>query len=650
VTRVSSHLKEAGRGQLAVMFILVLLALAVLACGYGAVALLVVSLVFGVVVGSRRLALPLTIAIVWIWTLAAIVGYAILIRPVVPFRGLIEPMDAVLSVIPLGVGYVLFVVSKHFECPGKRTSPLRGNPQLILGVLSGAIIVVFCSLLAVKRFGFTGIAWALGGDARNMLMIYSEHNAAVLAGGSLVGIASPHSAFLGLLDIAYSNPMAQIRWIEGSLEPLVLGLFLVTLLAIVMMCVSSACLMWQATGRTFRPSALAITGASVVPLAGVGIGVGLQDGFLTALLAISVVTFSIQLSICAQQYSNVRIIQILSLTTLAAAVLVLMFLWAYIAITVAVIFSVLLIRSIFKASITWRIAASSLTVVACFMLWPIVRPMGQYALTSERLLAFGSIAAPATILLFVAPLIVYSVVRVFSEIEGSGVQLRIFFPYFCATFCAISVVVFIAYFSPGPPVWPYYAAKISWIWIASTSALIFLPVALLDRVFSERKAAQNNLLQSDGVQRFLISCKIPIVVLVVLVLAMVQQVSPVSSPVLAFNPLPLSYSSPIADGWGSPSPLSLDGALTAATLGKPTVVWGIGGPGGDRLANFWLDLQEVNKRDDFRGWAYYETGTLDSLCDLLHRDESRTVVTRDPNLGSSIIEQCGITPSIELLQ
>jgi hypothetical protein len=144
---------------------------------------------------------------------------------------------------------------------------------------------------------------------------------------------------------------------------------------------------------------------------------------------------------------------------------------------------------------------------------------------------------------------------------------------------------------------------------------------------------------------------VPLAATALVTLFFIQQVSPVWSPLVSYSLLPRSWDSLILSGWSAPSVPAVDYALRVGETGKPAVIWNVTDAGNDRIANFLLDLYPQNQADDFKGWAYFQTPDISSLCDLLKRDPTRTVFTRDVLLPESISANCGIEdPQFEVIR
>jgi hypothetical protein len=387
-----------------------------------------------------------------------------------------------------------------------------------------------------------------------------------------------------------------------------------------------------------------VIGASLAPLFGVGIGIGLQDGFVSALLAIAIVTLSLTLAALAVARDCQPGLRFLVTLTIAIALALLLFTWAYAIVAVVPSLAFVVVWS-WRSWLPWmRFVIVVGSIVAGLGLASFMPRWIHHTININVFAMAGTIVSPNPWLLVVVPIFFGLGAMWFRQRETRRV-----FGLMFATGIAVAVaVVIICYAPPGPPGFPYYAAKLTWIWLASILGLFFVPVAAAfgaRSVVFARLGGFGRSLRGVGITTSALGACL----LTVLVLFGVRFASPLESPVLAAQPLPFGIWSPISRGWVNPAAGAVGVARRAAAFDN-AVVFGITDPGNDRLANFWLDLVPSNQGGDFKGWAYYTAGDLASLCDLLTRDATRTVVTVNPGIAKSIQSSCHIeNPKVQPL-
>ena len=618
----------------------ILVGLALVAClpgllvwaqGGGAAMLVVVAMIIGVGLSGGRLGYPAATAVVVIWTLAAwtVTGEAIRMGP--PSATLWNGVLLGAAFLPILVG---LVVRLAFPDGAVRLAwDLRRRPAVIVGALAGAVAMLGTVGIAAERYGVNGMAWAMSGDARNTMQSALDVFPSVIGGQ---GIATyPMMALYSALAVVGSRPDSTGEPGTATLDHAITTLAAFECGVIALMTIASAGLLIQVMGARRVPLA-AVVGASLAPLLGLGIGIGLQDGFVSAFPAIVIVTLSMTLAAVAADRGCSPGIRFLMAATIVVAAAVLLFTWAFVIVAVVPLLVLVVLWS-WRTSPRWmRLVAIGAAVVAGLGLASFMPEWIRNTLENHVFALSGAIVAPSPWLLVLIP-VFFGACALWQGQQGTRRILL------AATFSGLAVagmVAFICYSADGPPGYPYYAAKLTWIWSASVLGLAFVPVAF---AFS----ADGGLWVSGRPR--LAASAVGAVLLTVLVLIGVRFASPVESPLLAIQPMPFSTTSPIVDGWLRPSVGTVGIARRAAEVDN-AVVFGATDPGDERLANFWLNLVPTNRANDFKGWADLTAGDMASLCDLLNRDPSRTVITANPDLAGTIRTDCGIpNPRVVIL-
>lgn len=609
-----------------VALIVLVVGLAAWVAGYGGWPLVVAALAVGVLIAGRRLGLPAAIALTVIWSLGwwTLVGEVVLMGPASDTAW--QWVLGFSAAGPVAVGFVLHALVPA-DVPRTSVSWRHAAAALV-----GPVAFLIAVGIALRRFGMDGLGWAMSGDARNTIQSAREMFPTVIGGQGIT--IDPTIALYSLLAVIGSRPGG------GGSEPVVFDQAIVTLaatvaIAVVLMCLSSAALLVQAVGDRRVPVA-AVVGASVAPLLGIGIGVGLQDGFVSALMAIVIVTSSLVVAALALAPDCDPRVRLIALASLVVAMGLLLFTWAYASVAVLPLLVAVVVyawRGWDRAPRAIVMVGGALTLAALLSFMP---RWIDHTITNNVFGMTGTIVAPTVWLLLI--IVAALAVPVLLLREDCGRPFLI--AALAAALAVTAFVTLIIYQPPGPPGYPYYAGKLTWVWSAAVLGLAFLPVvyAVDGRADAERTGT------ARGGRAGLCG-----VLLVLMVLMGLRFASSLDSPVLATQPIPPAAFSQIARGWTNPSAAAVSAARQAAQTPN-VVVWDINDPGNDRLSNFWLDLIPSNRGGDLKGWAYLTSGELPSLCDLLSRDPTRTVVTLNPDLEGDIRRTCGIAqPNVRVL-
>jgi hypothetical protein len=607
------------------------LGLIVWASGGGAAILVATAVVTGIVLCAGRLGYPAATAVVVIWSLAVwtVAGEAASVGP--SSATIWNWVFLVAACLPVVVG--LAVRLAFVDGATQLARDLRLRPELIAAALAGTAAMVVAVGVAWKRFGLDGMAWAMSGDARNTIQSAAEMFPEIIGGRGIV--IDPTMTLYSTLAIIGSRPESGFASGAALLDHSIITLATFELGAIALMTIASAGLLVQVAGARQLP-VVAVIAASLAPLLGIGIGVGLQDGFVSAFLAIAIITLSMILAALALGRDCRPGIRLLAAATIAVAVFLLLFTWAYAIAAVVPLLALVLLWSWRTWSRRVRLMVLSAIVVVAAGLGSFLPRWIEHTIGNRVFSMSGTIVAPTTWLLLLIPLIF----GLLALLYGSRDMRRFFL---AATIAGIAVAVTVAvicYSPEGPPGYPYYAAKLTWIWSASVIGLVFVPVALVVRGARRAQEIEAPARRSRNQSDVAVTAAGAILMTLIMLIG-VRFASPLESPVLVIQPMPVALSSPIAKGWSNPAAGAVAIARQAATIDN-AVVFGVTDPGNDRLANFWLDLIPSNRGGDFKGWAYYTTGDITSLCDLLSRDPQRTVVTRDAELEQQIRLTCQI--------
>ncbi len=599
--------------------------------GFGTGALMGVSLIVAVLLVSRRLSPPLAIAYVVIWSYFTWFLVPMVLRVVPLTSSQSEAALLVSTAAPILVGGVLLKCVDD-KGAGQQAVAARTSVAELWSMMSGGLLLLAFAALALLRNGFGGIAWVMSGDARNHVVATSQVFPQGFSGMGLT--TDPTSAFFGLMTTAAVRSPGMPESSVAHVHVMLAGLFAVTLAGAMLTAIANGALLMQFVARLRNRSAVPVLAASLASTSGIGIGVGLLDGFTTAIAVIPLLTLALVIGIGDCQRARAGASSMSGVLALGAGLLVVTFMWSYAAVAIVGIIIAVVWCQWRLWSPLWRainIAVAALTLLVGARLLP---PWVSTVMGNNGLGLPGSIVSPTPYWAVIAPAVVLCTVLVVRDRWLSSAIK----PYLAATCAFVVLLAFMVYQPPGPPQWFYYAAKLTWVWSSATLGLLLLPLCVVASRLRKRtvRAATGVLIGT------------------LLVLLLVRIVSPTDSPVLSFDPISRDIHSNIVDGWNAPNSTSVNVLMKALGASKPVVVSGVVDPGNDRLTNFWLEAdpstREANLADDFRGWAYYEAGDMASLCTLLVRNPSRIVITRDALLETSIQRDCKVPrPDVVLL-
>jgi hypothetical protein len=507
--------------------------------------------------------------------------------------------------------------------------PMLREWRALVAIVSGTVVVISCTAVAYTKFGTASFAWALGGDARNHVIVANKISH---LGGLPPDLLSYYPAFPNaLLALSDQSSRFLIPSSQTSLEHLVLSLGTIYVLAICGWSFLGAAIVWKLVSTTGNHSLVGIAAASLAPLTGVGIGVALRDGYYSAVVTIVFSLATLGLIALAENSSSLRErgwalgIASLGIPVVAAC-------WTPLAVPIAAAWVFIAFRSLRHLTREvsrwiWTVAFLSACVTAM-----VVVPLIRYSLRTGKVTSAGAITPPSPdmILAFVA------IACAFAIITQKTPRPAWHPPAFVvASVVALVIVVAAMAAQPTTDAWAYYPAKLAWAWacIALPLAAGVLSCAAGPLSKSSRCAGGTKMNhRSHSVKRFCV-----FTLLGVGSLFLLQGSSSIPSPFLTFDLLKHQAASPIADGWNAPSASTMNLVFQVSKEPGSSVLWDSIDPSNDRLGNFWLSLsdnQRYNTADwylsPFAQWAYVEVpGDTNSLCELLMQEPGRQLIAPD---------------------
>jgi hypothetical protein len=447
------------------------------------------------------------------------------------------------------------------------------------------------------------VAWTASGDGRNHFL----HTRRVLAEGGIHGDALSsfpvhQNALTALLmDTHGRGELAPGPLLEHDLAAMAQTSLV---LAVAWTLAAPAALVALGPVRT-RAALAALAVASVLPLAGVALGVLLKDGFVSILLLVPLLLSA--LSVLAWLGSGDRPGRgaTLAVGVTSAAIPVVAMTWTPLA----------LVLGCAAVAPWWRTLRSGEHRRTRLLLMAAGAGLGgAYAVhvatsAGGRLVdAGGSITAPSPWWCALVPVLVLVV----AGGRATRARTSAFVPYLVGSLAAAAVTGAAVLAQDDGEYWNYYPAKFAWVWL-----LVGLPLLLAPFAHPRGTGPW----WSGGALAGSLA-----------VLLAAPLLSPLASPVRAL------------DDWQQPTEASL---ALAAELGHPRTRYVVVtvDPIEDRLTNFWLVPYEGDQGPDptntFYAWGYTYSGPLSDVCDLLEVEPDRVVATADPGLEAQLTQECG---------
>jgi len=496
--------------------------------------------------------------------------------------------------------------------------PVRVPSRSVLAALGGGAVLVVAVLLAARNGPYGAVAWTTSGDARNHLL---DARGVIRAGGLhgqwLTGLPMFHEGVMALLLDSHGRGTAS----GGALLRRDLHAYAATSAALAVLWTLATTALLLGFGRIRgRAAPVVVLAASLLPLAGLGLGVAMRDGFVPILLLQPLLLCSLAVLtwLTTTDDTGTPVTVAVGITALALPL----------AATTWTPFFVVLCGA---CAVPWllrlrggRQRAARLALMAAGVLAGSAVCLAVISNTDGFLTLPGSIAAPSPVAAAVLPALVLAMVAG----RWAAARRLAFAPYAAGTLVAAGIVAWsVAEQSPGQA-WNYYPSKVAWIW-----ALVTLPLLLLP--FLRRRPGR--------------------VAGVAVVLVAALALSPVASPVL---PASLGWAQtglnhyPTVGTWTQPTPSALELAVRLGDGRRHYVVYAVD-PAQDRITNFWLAVYTAPPRSYFAdplvGWAYTETGTIQDVCALLGLQPGRVVATADPAAQGQLEAQCGHPVEVRLV-
>ena len=504
---------------------------------------------------------------------------------------------------------------------------------------SGLAIATIIAGLGLTRYVASrgtdyGVAWAMGGDARNHILITRS----LLTDGGLT--ARELRAYPAIVN----NVIALISGAGGrsGLPPGQLMLhdaralaatYVLAGIAVALMLVAALIeLLPRALARDSRlpPSVVVILFACAVTSASpLLLGTGLDGGFVTAYAALPIAIASIVLALrfCSEPSP-------VTFALLGPATTVLLFAWSPLAVVPIVLLVLVTLVGLTRfrrvaggsgrRAPTWDWVAAAVVSLGALLI-----TLGAIAVGWSRLRAqfstTGSITTPQSRVMLLLGLVALAASL---AARGRARRLQLVVPLVVAVAGGITVR-WLASLSSSAAL-SYYAAKSLWLFASCLVWVAFAPALLL--VTDEHRAECRS--GKAEVARVVQAAAWSGVALIVL-----------GFTTTVTDPLPAART-----GWEQPAARTVAETVAAADKYRDFVLWEWS-PGHDRLGNFWAALAWDSTPSgtfvphslpfgSLAAWAYVETGAISNLCTVVRAVPHIAVITRNPNLASQLRKAC----------
>jgi hypothetical protein len=393
----------------------------------------------------------------------------------------------------------------------------------------------------------------------------------------------------------------------------------------------------RASGSSRSPSPALAIAISFLSLTPVVLGIGLNEGFLSAIGALPIVVASTILTLSLSRDAHG-----LGYALLGATVFILFFTWTLMAVVPSAGIAVLVVLHVFELLKTKRIVSmpkfhlrSPRNILYLSLIPVVVIAYGvkkNLALLELQLSANGAIIPPrhSLVVIIVGAIMLTALMIVKTD-------------FWRQLFAVVTIVVvgagtsyLVTRLSTVPGSWNYYAQKSLWVLLAAFLWILFVPIELATSWIARRNSDRHSYLYHSGV--------------------LIQQVVPALLVLYGLNCV-VGLAWPVASamhGWIYPTAKEVAVDVRAGKTSRPFVIWQFLDPNNDRLGNFWSALiwdtntkgQTINfsrKSKDMSAvlWAYYNAPTSPvGLCGYALEAHPLAVYTANRALTGYVQKNC----------
>lgn len=538
-------------------------------------------------------------------------------------------------VVPGAMGFAIWLAA------GRRAKTPNGKPEysrwgVVLAISFGVLAI---AALIASRSEYSGVAWAMSGDARNHATLVRRF---LLEGGLTLGELKRYPAALN----AFASVLAGSANRTGAPGAVILAdahaLAATYVLAAIGVATLLAGALLQFVPKSARrarhlPASIVATVCVAAGLAGSPfiLGLTLTDGFFPAYCALPIALASI---VVALQYLHSPKFGGLLLVTNTAALVLAFIAWTLLAVVPGSLLVLMVAVGISReararnadvapasSATRWQwiaLGAGALSVLGISGVFihflPALKPV---------MILTGSIQRPTnTMLLFLG----LGALGMALLAKRRRVRRQMLAPLAVALGGGLALFWLVQLVGTSAP-WSYYAVKTHWIVSVCLLWLPFLPLVLH---LSRRSAERRNSATARGLTT------VAATAVAVGIVALLGSATSATDPVRS-----------ALRGWHAPSAAVVGEVVTNANAGDSYVLWEWSDPGDDRLGNFWAVLawgtdESANYTTlpgvpgGFYQWAYFEGDAIDDLCALAEGSPGIDVHTHAAQLQAALHDAC----------
>lgn len=534
------------------------------------------------------------------------------------------------------LGAVLLLVSRS-RGRDRTTEWMPSRWGVALSITSGVLAV---AAWIASRGPSYGIAWAMGGDARNHVTVMRQ----ILAdGGITVGFLKTYPAAVNALAavIAGAGDRGQSagQLILNDAHALATT-YLLCAIAIALLLAGALIEILPRAARYGRKLSGPVLVVLFVAAASAGspfvLGMALVDGFFSAYGALAAALAGVVLAL---RFHRAPRVGIACLIPMMAATLLTFVSWTLLVVvpgTLLAEMTVLAIRTMVMSRrevgserwgrlvvLRWANIAGALATVGA-VVGVIVVLMPRFATV---FINAGSSRASYPFMLLVLGLIAAGAGL---SVVSRSARHQMLVPLVVAVAGALTIL-WLTRLPGSGNTWTYYALKANWLVSSSLLWVAFAPIVL----WLARDVESTTLPRRQRLSRFGAASAGAVAVFL-----LVGSATSAPEPVLI-----------AARGWIQPSGEVINEVVRSADNGKPYVLWGWSDVGNDKLGNFWSVLAWAStSAGEYTGlprsqtsyvlWAYFMNGEISQLCALAEGSPGITVYTHVASLSSDLQASC----------
>jgi hypothetical protein len=541
----------------------------------------------------------------------------------------------VVALVVLGAGLVLDRRAGQ-DSDGAPVARVTARPGIALAVLIAGLALV--TRIAAEGHLY-GVSWAMGGDARNHIVIVRS---IIGSGGLTLNLLRAFPGAIDAIAALISGAGGRSGLAPGHLvvhdAQSLASLYVLSGLAIAVLGIAALLelLPRATTARRVLPAAayIGLLASSGLSVTGLVLGTALRDGYVSAYASIPLTLAAMVLALACCRRSNAA-----AYALLGPAVVLVLFSWTILAVAPAGVILYITVLLAIRGRHRFRSGSQRRTLPLAWV--------GALVVTGGCLLAAagvvlthltqlrttfkdtGAITPPEVHLLYLLGLLAAG--GAFGARRRLD-RLQLMVPFVAALAGGLSLVWLMG-LSPDHKSWTYYGIKQLWLLSSSLVWTLFIPIVRATVGAEEATGSRLAFLRLG---------------------ALLQPIA-WSLAVLIGVGLTTTLPGPVnlaRHGWTQPSAAVVADVQTATDHGRPAILWSWSDPGNQRVANFWSALAWGYSTTEaiipyppalpggIVYWAYVEQDTPADLCAAAKSIPGLVVVTHIKNLPEQLKKSC----------